>query len=479
MNVGLKPDATMACSARACRGIEGRNEPFLPVAARVITVTRMGALLDKLERDATARRVAFFVLLIVYAVVVLAVQTPALVGDEWRYLWYAENLLRGYYSPPEFVFLWNGPAYPLMLVPAVALGVPLVFVKLGNVVLMGVALYYFFALVRGFTHLRGALVAVGALVLYLPVLGFLPFVYTEVTSFALVVLFSYGLFGYLTQGTERRAWLAGLSLGWLCLTKIVFGPLMLLGTLLSLVLLAFRRGVLQRRLSRVFVTAFAVTLPYLVYSYGVTGRPLYWGSGGGSTIYWMSNPHPGQLGDWFHQEEVRENPELARDHWEFIERIGKLEGRELSNPEDKDQVARYLSDLSGVQADLAFRERAYQNIRRHPEAYLKNWLCNVSRLMVDYPYTARPYGVLNFLQGLANLSSFALALLALRRLVRTRSPWLPIGAVLGSLLFAYLGMLSLVSASGRFFVPVAPLCVGLGALAFAPTLGRREGGGSP
>jgi hypothetical protein len=253
---------------------------------------------------------------------------------------------------------------------------------------------------------------------------------------------------------------------------------MLLGTLASLALWAFKRGTLYRRLSRVFVTAFVVTLPYLVYSYGITGRPLYWGSGGGSTIYWMSNPYPGQLGDWFHQGEVRENPELARDHWEFIEGIGKLRGRALANAEDKDQMAQYLSDLSGVDADLAFRERAYQNIRRHPGAYLKNWLCNVSRLIVDYPYTASPYTLLNFVQGLANLSSLALALVALRRLFRTRSKWLPVGAVLGSLLFAYLGMLSLVSASGRFFVPVAPLCVALGALAFAPAVARRAGGGS-
>src|SRR5690349_1086566 len=43
------------------------------------------------------------------------------VGDEWRYLYYADNLLHGFYSPHDRVFLWNGPGYPLLLAPFVGI----------------------------------------------------------------------------------------------------------------------------------------------------------------------------------------------------------------------------------------------------------------------------------------------------------------------------------------------------------------------
>lgn len=419
---------------------------------------------------------AFFGVLVVYAVVVVVAQKPRLVGDEWRYLWYAENLLHGYYSPPDFVFLWNGPGYPLMLVPFVLFGVPLVVVKLGNVALMGVAIFFFFRFVESFAGVRAALYGVAGLVSYLPVAAFLLFVYTEVASFTLMVLFVHGLWGYVAGKGRARAWQAGLSLGWLCLTKIVFGPLVWLGLLVSVVLAAVRRRNLYAQLSKVFAVAVFVTVPYLAYSYDLTGRPFYWGSGGGSTLYWMSNPHPGQLGDWFTQRDVRDNPGLANEHWQFISTIGKLEGRLSPDPEDKDATARYLADLSSVEADVAFRKRAYENIRRHPTKYLKNWICNLGRLILDYPYTVKPFTLLNLLQGLANLLGFVLAIGSLKTLGRRRAEQLGFAWVLGGLLFSYLGMLSLVSASGRFFVPVAPLALALGALAFLPGVATRTRG---
>ena len=436
----------------------------------------MGALLDRLAADGGARRIAFGLLLAVYAAVVLAVQQPVIIGDEWRYLWYAENLLHGYYSPPDFVFLWNGPGYPLLLAPFVLFGAPLLAVKLGNVALMGVAVFFFFRFVKSFSGTRGAVIGVAGLVSYLPLAAFLPFVYTEVAAATLVVLFVHGLFRYVTGRGRGAAWQAGLSLGWLALTKIVFGPLLWLGLLVSVALAIARRRPLYRQLSRVFALAVLVTVPYLVYSYGLTGRPFYWGSGGGSTLYWMSNPHPGQLGDWFHQRDVRDNPALASEHWRFISRIGKLEGRALPNAGDKDATARYLADLSSVEADLAFRKRAWENIRQHPTAYLENWVCNVSRLILDVPYTVRPFTIQSFLLGLANLLGLLVAVAALRTLTRRRAAELGFAWVLGVLLFSYLGMLSLVSASGRFFVPVAPLAVALGALAFVPTVVRQEHG---
>jgi hypothetical protein len=48
--------------------------------------------------------------------------TDAFREDEWRYFYYADNLLHGYFSPRPRVFLWNGPGYPAVLTPFVKLG---------------------------------------------------------------------------------------------------------------------------------------------------------------------------------------------------------------------------------------------------------------------------------------------------------------------------------------------------------------------
>jgi hypothetical protein len=49
--------------------------------------------------------------------------------------------------------------------------------------------------------------------------------------------------------------------------------------------------------------------------------------------------------------------------------------------------------------------------------------------------------------------------------------------VLAFLFFGYLGMMSLVSATARFFVPVAPLGLALAVLAFSPRIERYLAGG--
>ena len=40
------------------------------------------------------------------------------IGDEQRYIDYANNLWNGFYSP-DFpnIFIWNGPGYPIFLMP--------------------------------------------------------------------------------------------------------------------------------------------------------------------------------------------------------------------------------------------------------------------------------------------------------------------------------------------------------------------------
>ncbi|MGH2563534.1 MAG: hypothetical protein ACRDE5_03410, partial [Ginsengibacter sp.] len=73
--------------------------------------------------------------LALYIIVVLIFHKPGTFGDEGRYLMFANHLIHGFYSPlPPNIDLGNGPGYPLILTPFVALQVPLICITLLNAV---------------------------------------------------------------------------------------------------------------------------------------------------------------------------------------------------------------------------------------------------------------------------------------------------------------------------------------------------------
>src|SRR6266851_5649506 len=82
-------------------------------------------------------------LLIVYAFVFFVASRPTLEGDEPRYAEFATHLTHGYYSDRPDVNLWNGPGYPLVLAPFVALHLPWRVVKAVNVFFLFGAVVYF------------------------------------------------------------------------------------------------------------------------------------------------------------------------------------------------------------------------------------------------------------------------------------------------------------------------------------------------
>ena len=83
----------------------------------------------------------FLPFLFFYSLIVYFQNKIILMGDEGRYLSFANNLLNGFYSPPPpDINLWNGPGYPLFLVPFVLAKLPLLVIRLAN------ALLYYFSL---------------------------------------------------------------------------------------------------------------------------------------------------------------------------------------------------------------------------------------------------------------------------------------------------------------------------------------------
>src|SRR5688572_4691293 len=75
--------------------------------------------------------ILFLPFLIFFIAYILIKNNNAFESDEERYYIFAQHLLNGYYSDPApKINLWNGPGYPIFLMPFVALGLPLVIIPL-------------------------------------------------------------------------------------------------------------------------------------------------------------------------------------------------------------------------------------------------------------------------------------------------------------------------------------------------------------
>ena len=69
-----------------------------------------------------------------YAVLALYTGNAPADGDEIRYLDHTLNFTQGYFLPVERPELLNGPGYPLILLPLVKMGAPMLLLRLLNAV---------------------------------------------------------------------------------------------------------------------------------------------------------------------------------------------------------------------------------------------------------------------------------------------------------------------------------------------------------
>jgi 4-amino-4-deoxy-L-arabinose transferase-like glycosyltransferase len=219
----------------------------------------------------------------------------------------------------------------------------------------------------------------------------------------------------------------------LALARPEYGYVLIVGAVLSGLWLAVsRRSQAARRSTVALLIGFLLCTPWLVYTYSLTHKPLYWGNSGGLSLYWMTAP--GNLGDWHHFSEGLTLREFAPDHAVFAK----------------------LAALNPVDQDTQLTKIAVQNIKHHPGHYLANVVNNIGRLVFNSPYSftnekaspmffALPNGIL---LGLLSLGA-AVALAARRRL---RPEIVPVAAflVLGFAVHVPL------AAYARFVVPLVP-----------------------
>ena len=170
-------------------------------------------------------------LLVLYIAVILILSTNTFDGDEGRYVMYATNLSNGYYSPIEKPGVWNGPGYPIVLVPFVLLKLPWLPAKLMNALFLFFAVLYFGRTLRLYVNERQMLILSYILGLYPPFFRQIHMLLTETLVFFLVCGFIFHFCMLCRQRKIRvvHVLLASFFLGFLAITKVFFGYVIMVG----------------------------------------------------------------------------------------------------------------------------------------------------------------------------------------------------------------------------------------------------------
>jgi hypothetical protein len=374
---------------------------------------------------------------------------PFPVGDEGPLLSAARRITEGAYADPTATngvnFLWHGPGLPALLTPLLELRVPLTEMRLLGPLLLFVAVVTFYRLLRLRLPRRQALVAAYALGLYAPTYETLPSLHKEPLALLLVIVAMDAGTRYARNGRPLHLSVAGVALGGLVMTRLEYGWVVTaLAVATTIWWLRQRRAHpgearSARRWALVAAAGFFACVPWLAYTYDLTGHLFYWGNSGGLSLYWMAQSGRGQLGQWHAVHTVFRDPRLA-GYRPFV---------------------RYLKSLHPLQADLALRHAAVQAAFARPAAYLVNVLANVGRILFGLPFSfALPVPAIT---GLIAFNGTLLAAVgaALTKVVRARQS-LPPEAV-PFLLFAGLGFAIhlLTSAEPRMLIPIVPALVWL------------------
>jgi hypothetical protein len=254
-----------------------------------------------------------------------------------------------------------------VLIPFIALGLPLIAAKLMNAVFLFLGLLYFYLLVRRYVRESAAKAMTACLGVYPPLMREAHLLCPEALAFFLICgfMFHYCASYNVSATFKFHSLAAALYLAYLALAKVFFGYVIVAALALSSTALVWKGARKVRTGSLVFLLATVLCVPYLLYTYSLSGKVFYWGTSGGLQLYWMSTPYPKEYGSWFSVNDVRDRAELA-PHRPFFDKI---------------------QGLPDAARDDALKARAVENIAHHPTKYVLNCAANLGRLLFSYPFS--------------------------------------------------------------------------------------------
>jgi len=324
-------------------------------------------------------------------------------GDASKYLHFAQNMLHGFYSPPApNINLSVGPGYPLLIIPFVAFNLPLQSIVLLN------SVFYYLSIVILYKTLFFVIKKQNALIVslfwgfYYNLFDSMNNILPETIAPFLFSIFLYFLFKahFSNNGKLKRyLFFAGITLGYIALTKIIFGYVILFLLAGSGFLLLFnRKSVNYRSGLLVSIVALLTLAPYLLYTYQLTGKVFYLGTTAGNNMYWMSTPHEKEYGSWFPEPKpIKDSISLQEkksvDAFRQMEYNGIMTD-DQNIPGTDDYIRRnHLNNfknilkLSGDKQDDALKQIAFKNIKEHPMKFIENIFSNMGRMLFNFPYS--------------------------------------------------------------------------------------------
>lgn len=391
----------------------------------------------------STRRLEFLLfvgVLALHGVVTLLASRPDLIWDEGRYLEYAANLSQGFYVTPEKPDLVNGPGYPLVLAPFVALKAPYLAMRMLNAVFMALAAWFSFRAVLPYAGRRWALAMALITALHPSLVRTAPYMMTEPLSLACIAGFGWAFTSALWSVQSRigATFAAAFAFGYLTMTRVFFGNVLMAMLVVVLVLLPLwhaQRRMLWRALT-VLALAFGLCIPWLAYTKSKTGDLLCWSTNGGELLYWATSTHPGENGHWFSEEDAQTKPELvANGHRDFYK-------------------ANYY--LPVKQREEALKKRALENIRANPVGVFKNWLANWGRLLFGVPRSYQHEELLMLVLIAVNGPIILAVFLALYFGLRHLRATPPEFGLLAAMILIYLGGTSLLPGLPRYTIVIWP-----------------------
>ncbi|WP_295394498.1 hypothetical protein [uncultured Thiodictyon sp.] len=390
----------------------------------------------------------FLPFLFLFVLIVLSFHADAMHGDGARYNEFANNLLNGFYSAPApDINLWSGPGYPVFLMPFVFFKMPLVSMTLANAFFQYFSIILLFYAVKEYASRQKALFFSFLWACYYVSYQELYSISTEPLASFLTALVVYLVAKSFKSGSAIGfQFLLGVVIGYLALTKIIFGYVIVILLFISFLLFFFKiEPAKNKKLLFILSLAFAVNVPYLFYTYSLTGKALYFGNSGGLSLYWMSTPFEGEFGDW-------NNESFTANCGSAASALCNAASFAKNHQADID----YVSQFRGVERDDALKRIAINNILTHPVKYLRNCLSNVGRLFFGVPNSyiyQREETLVRFPPNSIILTMMIFSIIA--TIYNFKNIPLEIGFVV-TLILVYLFLTTLVSAYPRQLYIVVP-----------------------
>ena len=382
----------------------------------------------------------FALLLIFYSVAILLFSRNFLRGDEPGYIAYAQNLTSGFLTDSNDVNIWWGPGYPLILSLFLKLSLPLLIARLLNAVFLYLTLIFSYKVLYNFLDEKKSFWITLVIGIYPPLLREMFFLHSEIFSvFILSVCIFLSVKIFNDESRKKYLILLSFLLAYLAVTKVIFGYVYSFILIISVVLYFFRKNKLYfKKTIFIYLLALVFCLPYLIYTYSLTGRVFFWGNTGGINLYYATSPYSGEYGDWYGKNIFLDNPQAVENH------------KNMLTATDSMKV---------LQKDNYMREQGIKNFFSHPAKYFYNWFCSAGRIMFNYPYSYSLQKPGTYFFIIPNMFLFVILFFALITGFRKRKKipgWIYFTLVLA---FFYFFLISLLASAARYTSLFYPLMI--------------------